>query len=530
MPPNIASPGFAYPASRVTPNTLDWPVIGTDANDDWWREASSIANRSWHLWRNNPYARALVTTMVEGVLGANGLEPRSIFRTDAGLELQATDPNQQSILDGIRQSRVQIERSLRCAYSGLRFDAAGQLSRKQMSEVMLVCALVAGDGIAIKQWKNARPGRQYQATCWRVIDPSRVSNPNFGVNSATMFEGFELDADGVPIAIWVQRRNPYAVQVVDYTWDRVPFYADDGTQNVSHLKAPGRADEIRGVSMFASAMGLINQLGQTTDAYVVAKRVQACIGIVRTSGDQVAAAAAGANKSTTTQGNKLYPGIVMDVLKGTTITPLNWNFQGADHGLFQDSMLQAICASWGLPLEFVQHRLTKSSLASSRAALMQAYRTFATCQGNMITAVEQPWAESVIQEDIARGRLNVGTTDLDALFSLRFNRPAKQFPDPVREATAAKMWIDMGLSPSSIFAGQGWDHEEEVMQQSQDRAFMAAHKVPLVTTPAPQSNATGGAPNSVDGTDLPQDGNGPVDGDPTDAPADARATAREGAA
>lgn len=499
MPPNIASPGFAYPASRVTPNTLDWPVIGTDANDDWWREASSIANRSWHLWRTNPYARAMTTSIEEGVIGATGLVPRSIFSGDVGLSLRADDPAQETVLADLNAKRSAIETSLRCAYKDTRFDAAGQSSKRQMSATMLLCCYVAGDGVAIRQWKPDRPGRQYQATCWRVVDPSRVSNPNFGVNSATMFEGFELDGDGVPIAVHVQRRNPYAVQVVEYVWDRIPFFAPDGTRNVVHLKAPGRADEIRGVSFFASMMGLINQLGAVTDAYVVAKRIQACIGIIRSSPDQIAAATAGKNGSTTTQGAKIYPGMVMDVQQGTTITPLNWNFNGQDHTNFQDSLLQAVCAAWGLPMEFVQHRLTKSNMASARAALMQAYRTFHVAQEMLISQVEQPWAESVIAEDIARGRLSVGTTDLDQIFALRYNRPAKQFPDPAKEATAAALWINLGKSPSSVFAEQGLDHEQEVLQNGQDRVFMAAHGVPLDTSSA--SGASGGDQNDQNGDD-----------------------------
>ena len=120
MPPNIASPGFAYPASRVTPNTLDWPVIGTDPNDDWWREASSISNRSWHLYRTNPYARALVVTMLEGVLGPSGLLARSIYRADLGLEITDGKPNAQGVPPGVQAKRVQIEQSLRQAFYGTR--------------------------------------------------------------------------------------------------------------------------------------------------------------------------------------------------------------------------------------------------------------------------------------------------------------------------------------------------------------------------------------------------------------------------
>jgi capsid protein len=179
----------------------------------------------------------------------------------------------------------------------------------------------------------------------------------------------------------------------------------------------------------------------------------------------------------------------------------------------------------------MQHRLTKTALASARAALMQAYRTFHVAQELCISQCEQPWAESVITEDIARGRLAVGTDDLDAIFSLRFNRPSKQFPDPVREVTAAKLWIDLGKSPSAVFAEQGLDHEMEVLQNAQDRAFMAAHNVPLNTGtgPAQGGDTNNGQDATIDGQDAQT--NDPADPDPAaDPPANARGAGQEAAA
>jgi capsid protein len=505
-PPNIASPGFAYPASRVTSATLDWPILGTDPNDDWWRESTAIGNRSWHLWRNNAYARAMGVTMLEGTLGANGLVPRSVYTTEANRDAIGDDAPDADALQAMRSTRVAIDRSLRKSYRGTRFDAAGQLSKREMSMVMLVSMMVAGDGFAIRQWKPNRPDA-YQATCWRIIDPSRVSNPNFSFNTATLFEGIALDEDGAPIGIWVQRRNPYAVQVVDWSWDYIPWYAPDGTLNVVHLKAPGRPDEIRGIGWFAPIMGLINQMGGVTDSYVAAKRMQACIGLVITGGDPASNQAADQQGARTQQARRFYPGMTLYEPSGVTVTPLNWNFQGQDHGLFQDAMLQAICAAWGLPMEVVQHRMSKSALSSARAALMQYCRTVSSAQEIMIDHVERPWAESVVREEIARRRLPV--EDIEDACEFRFNRPPQAFPDPVREATADQMRIEQGESFSSVFSNRGKDYEHEVLQQHQDRAFASAHGVQL--GPAGKS---GGAPSAGQGTMDTAGKPGSVDGTP----------------
>ena len=500
----------------MTSSTIDWPIIGTDPLDDYWREASSIANRSWHLWRSNPYARSMCRTMIEGTLGPIGLIPRSMFRGDVAFD--DSDPQQIQKLAATRSARSQIEKSLRYAWRDRRFDATGTLTKREMSEVMLLSMICAGDGWAIRQWKPTRPGRQVQGTCWRIIDPSRISNPGFGANTKTRYEGIEQDANGIPIGVHVQKRNPYATQRVDYSWDYIPWYDADGRLNVVHLNGPCRPDQLRATGWFDCIMGLINQLGGVTDAYVTAKRVQACIGIIWETpnpapiGNSLVMGAQSNNPVGATVG-KMVPGMQPVVPLGTKATPLNWNFQGADHSDFTDSLLQSVCAAWGLPMEYVQHRLTKSNMASARAALMQAYRTFHLAQELMIGAVETPWAESVIMEDIARGKLDLDASDLDDVLSLRWNRPSKAFPDPVREMNGLILKKQLGASPSQIHSEMSLDHEEQIMQGHQDRAFEKAHgwSDPL----AAATIANPSAPCSVCGSSDHQSCNSVSGGAPT---------------
>lgn len=503
MPPIGGSPGLAYTGSRNSPLYADWPLYGTDPLDDYWREAATIVNRSWHLWRNNPYARALAETLIGGVIGASGLTPRSLYQED---EIPTTT-------DAERATRRSINSSLRRAYSGYRFDAVGQLSRREMSVVMLTSCIVAGDAFAIRLWQPDRPGRQYQGTCWRIVDSQRVSNVGWGSNNDDQYEGLKLDSNGVPIGIWIQRRNPFAVQYQNFAWDYVPMFAADGTRNVVHLKAPGRADQLRGMGWFAPVMALVQQLGGVTDAYVVAKRLQASMGLIYEMDDTVAGMSNERNGALLSTNAKIVPGMMKGIRRGDKIYPLNWNFQGGDHQQFADTLLRSVCAAFALPIELVQCRLAGANLASARAALMAAYRTFHGAQEMMIGHVEQPWAESVIVEDMARGRIKASNTDLDAVFALHFSRPAKQFPDPVREATGGTIWAGgLGKSPTTILAEQGLEFEQEVLQSSQDRAFAKAQGVPLVTgaPPVPGGGMVpgndGGNPDSIDGQDVPAPG------------------------
>jgi len=131
----------------------------------------------------------------------------------------------------------------------------------------------------------------------------------------------------------------------------------------------------------------------------------------------------------------------------------------------------------------VLKRLTKTNLAASRAALMTAYATAATQQEAQLVEVEMPFTESIVREDIARGRIQVPIDDMYLILRGRFERPPRPFPDPAKEADAAERWIKMGRSPSSAFAEVGMNYEQEITQSAQDQRFANAQGVGLNPDP-----------------------------------------------
>lgn len=527
MPPNMSSPGLAYPGSRMTPDSADLRTFGSDPNDDYWREGSAVNNRSLHMWRSNDICRAMVETMTSGVLGSMGLMPRSQWKSPTLQTMVDENGEPTAAQRKVHGRRAQIDDIITAAYQGTRFDAGGQLSRRDMDEVELLSMIACGDAISVRCWRPRRPGRQVQATCWRIIDPARVSNPNFAYNTTNMYDGFELDDSGSPIAIHVQRRHPDTLVAPEFVWDRIPIFAADGTRNVTHMKAPGRPDQVRGIGWFAPIMEIVNQLGGTRKAYAVTKKLQACIGLIISSQNPAMMAKTMKGSFTMDQISQLFPGMVLNIPTGATVTPLQWSFNGDDFEKYNEAIITGISAAWNLPMEFVMCRLTKSNLAAARAALAQAFATFVRWQNHLIIHSAQPKVESVLVEAEARGQVVLGD-DRDAAFRFRWNRPARTFPDPVKEATAAKSWHDLGKSLSSIFGEQGEDFEEQVEQTAQDLAFAKAQGVRITTgaDPAETAAAGGGGPDGGAGDDgKPADADDEDDADKAD---DAGGGAAEG--
>lgn len=446
----------------------DWPPEMTDPNDDYWQDGATIAARSWDLWRNDPYFRALIETMVEGVVGPDGLRHRSLYQEDGSPE---TDPSEQ-------RSRDAIDAAVKRATTKMRLDASGVLTYPEMSEAVYRSCKVAGMGYAVNVWKPGRPDA-YQGGAWRIIDAARVSNPKHAADSPTMFQGHELDSDGREVAIHVQRSHPNIQRIAPASeWQRIPIYDKDGVRRVAIRRNSARPEAIRTLGCGAPVMLYLRMLQGTTEAWAIAKRIQASYALMIKTEDPKAAANADrygsqlASNAPTKPGMRYYHNY-------DKVEPLNWNFQGNDYEQFRNPIIEAVTAAEGVPYELVLKRLTKSNLASSRAALLTYYQFCRREQNRQIGSVESVWAESIIREDIARGRLVVKSQDWDEITRCRWLRAPRVWPDPQKEANAARAWVDMGRSLTSVYDEAGFDFEDEIMQRARDNQFMVSQDVSI---------------------------------------------------
>jgi capsid protein len=445
----------------------DWPAITTDPNDDYWSDGAAVAARSWDLWRNDPYFHALIETAVDLTIGAEGLFPKSQYQEDDAPE---TTEAEQIVRDSIDSS---FKRNL----ARTRLDAGGILTYPEMSEAVMRSCKVTGMGYSVRVWRPDRPDAK-QASAWRVIDSSRVSNPGYGADTATMFQGHELDSDGREIAIHVQKSHPNIQRVAPASeWVRVPIFKD-GMRNVTIRRNGGRTEAIRTLGAGACVLLYLRMLQGTTEAWAIAKRIQASYALLVKTEKPNEAARADRNGAVLSGTSPIKPGMKY-YHNHEKVEPLNWNFQGADYEMFRNPIIEAVCAAELIPYEMVLKRLTKSNMASSRAALMQAYQYGRREQNRQIMSTEQYWAESVVAEDIARGEIATVGEDSDDIMRFKWRRPARPFPDPQREAQAVKAWADMGHSFTTAYDEVGKDFEEEVRQRARDDRLLKAQGVEL---------------------------------------------------
>ena len=477
----------------------DWPAILTDPNDDYWLDGAAIAARSWDLWRNDPYFRALIETMVDLTIGPDGLFPKSQYQEDDAPETTEAEQQVRDSIDG------GFKRNL----ARYRLDAGGILTYPEMSEAIFRCCKVTGMGYSVRVWRPNRPDA-YQGSCWRVIDSARVSNPGYGADTARMFQGHELDADGREVAIHIQKTHPNVQRIgPSPEWVRVPIYKD-GLRNVTIRRNGGRTEAIRTLGAGACVLLYLRMLQGTTEAWAIAKRIQASYALLIETEDPAAAARADRFGSLLSGNAPTKPGMrYYHNHKG--VKPLDWNFQGNDYEMFRNPIVEAVCAAEGVPYEMVLKRLTKSNLASSRAALMQAYQYGRKEQNRQATSTEQFWAESIVNESIARGDVTVNTADMDSVMRFKWKRPPRPWPDPQKEANAVRAWVDMGHSFTTAYDEVGKDFEEEVRQRARDNRLLLAQGVDIAKETVAERIVT--EPQDVAAVDDPASGDEKPDED-----------------
>lgn len=467
--------GIAYSNAATTRLNSDWVTTPGDVNDEWAADARTLANRAWDLYRNNPLAAAMVETMVDGTFGDCGLEFRSLYAED-----DATDTSEAEL-----EVRRAINAYVARATAEMRPDAAGMMSWLDLHRALRISRRVAGEGFAIRVWKPNRVNAR-TATCWRLIDPARVCNPDYGANTQRMFEGFELDAEGAPVAIHVISSHQNLVRYAERkTWKRVPIYAPDGTRNVIHCRAPGRPDLVRGVSGFAPILGDLKHIDDTKLAYVVGKKANASIALIVNTKNPAAAAAADKHGAVLAGATGIKPLMRYYVGLEDKVNTFGFQFQGGEFDELLLALMQVDTATWRLPVEMVLARLTRTNMAASRSAMMLAFKTFRREQEEHIAQAYQPMIAALIREGVARGEIEVpADIDPDRLTAGRYLRPAVMWPDPLKEAQAAAAKIALGVAPSTVLGELGHSFEDEVMQSKQDHELAKAQGVKIGGAPA----------------------------------------------
>jgi lambda family phage portal protein len=360
-----------------------------------------------------------------------------------------------------------------------------KLNFYEQQAVAFTSAWDSGDCFALRRYKE---GVSFIALCVQLIEADRVCTPNDkqvqAPDAPEIRDGIELDGDGEPVGFHhlLNRHPGDAALLRAYepdAWARIPARGDSGYPLMLHLMETDRIGQTRGVPMLAPVIEALKQLDRYAEAELMAAVVSAFFTVfIKTpeggGNDPAAATTPGpfGGDGIPTDGNEttLGSGTIVDLANGEDVTIANPNRPNPNFDPFFLAVIRQIGIALGIPYEVLIMHFS-SSYTASKAAIETARQYFVDRRVWLARNLCQPVYEWFLTEMVARDLIDApGFLDdpvkRAAWCGSKWLGRAPIVLDAVKDATAAELWIDLGIETVESITtekngGDWWRNQEQ---------------------------------------------------------------------
>lgn len=491
----------------------------------------TLRQRSRMLYMGAPVATSAVRTVRTNVVGT-GLVPRPRIDRDA---LGMADAQAEEW-----QARAKREFSL-WADDRQACDALGLNTFAELQQLAMQSWLMSGDVFALVRRSKASRLRPYTLRL-QLVEADRVSTPaEMGVahpglwttgvnpeNGNRIYDGVEVGASGAVVAYHVCSGYPYEYDGEPRTWQRVLARGSKtGQPQVLHLMEAERPDQYRGVPYLAQAIEPLLQMRRYTNAELMAAVVQAFFtAFVKTEdptdnpfnevgpGDVPGGAGADPYASDDENELELGPGTVNYLKENEDVVFADPSRPASGFQSFIEAMATQVGAALEIPKDLLLKQFN-SSYSASRAALMEAWKSFRMRRRWLVDDLCRPVWELFVSEAVATGRLRAPGFFTDpvahaAYLGCEWIGPSQGQLDPTKEIQAEIAAVEQGITTREAASvrinGSEWeDNIRQLRRENQMlREAQAAGSPPAAQSPPSTVEGAGEEPDP-DGEGLDPD-------------------------
>lgn len=420
----------------------------------------TLRQRSRMLFQNAPICASAIKTNRTNVIG-NGLKLKStINRQVLGFSKEQAEE---------WQKKTEAEFNLFASRKN-GCDATGMNDFYGIQQLCLMSWLMSGDVfVAIKRVK-ATSLLPYTLRL-HVIEADRcrtpvqdgVNLPAFSTrgkaeNGNQIYDGVEVDSNGMVQAYHIANTHLYEITTAETKFVRVEAYGKEtGLPNILHIMESERPDQYRGVPYLAQVIEPMLQMRRYTEAEIMAAVVQSfhtAFVITEAGADDMPFNEVGGDGvepvSDDPNEYEMGPGTINIMEPGEDI-----KFSSPTHpNTGFDKFMRALCVQVGAALEIPADLLLKefnSSYSASRAALLEAWKSFRMRREWLTNDLCKPVYEVWLTEAVARGRIQAPGFFTDPLIRQAYLEskwigPSQGMLDPTKELQASVMAIEHGLT------------------------------------------------------------------------------------
>lgn len=491
-------------ARRDRAATADWNPGGGSATADIIPDLPMLRDRSRDQMRNAPVASGGLQSDVLHVVGTGLSYTPAIDHEVLGISE-----------DRARAWEKDTKRRFKAWAASKDCHLQRQLDFYSIQELGYRSWLESGDVLVLTPVVQ-RGGQDTLAL--QLIEADRVSTP-MGNTAANIIDGVEVSEFGEPIAVHVAKYHPGDFKAGGNTWQRYEIRGEGDRLNVLHLLDCLRPGQVRGVPWIAPILEPLRQLSKWTDSELNAAVVSS-MWVVFTEMDHEAFDDLFEDKEKATIVNnalkwsgKVESGKAINLLPGEKAEMQTPGRPNPQFDPFFQSMVAQMGVALGVPKEVLMMNF-QSSYTAARAAFIVAWRRWRQRRDKIAKELCAPVLDLWLAMEVRAGRVACpgffARKDIRAAWcEAMWTGDGPGSVDPVKEVTAAKMRVDMGISTlqdeSIQYDGQDWEGKQrqrakEVEAQRKDGTLAeppaAAPGTPL---PQPQPQQGGGSDDDTEG-------------------------------
>lgn len=403
-----------------------------------------LRNKARQLERNHDLSRGILNTMVQCIVGANGI----------GVEPQPRDKDG-NILTGLAQQLTDLWN----IWSRLP-EVTGEYNRARYEQ--LKCRSWLRDGEVLWQYVE---GTKAKLTHGTVVPfsvellecdllPIDYNDPRQNIS-----QGIEVDAWGRPQAYWLYKQHPGEPFVGIADLKRVP------TASIGHLKLTDRIGQRRGYSLFASILNRLDDLKDYEESERIAARIAASMGAVIKKGDATNYPETPYADNGTRQMH-FQPGMVFDqLMPGEDISMLDSNRPNPNAVNWRDGQMRAAASGVGANFSTIARKYD-GNYSAQRQELVEGWQGYALLSQAYIDQDTSETYSRFVAACLLGGLLkNVprGTTFANLSHAL-YIPPTMPWIDPVKEVTGWQMMEDRAYMSGSEIVRRTGRHPADVIR------------------------------------------------------------------
>lgn len=383
-------------------------------------------------------------------------------------------------------------------------DATGLNDFYAIQQLALVSWLISGDCFAVIKRYPTTTLLPYSLRL-HIVEADRVSTPGNSAipvqttgksdNGNTIYDGVEIDNNGLVQAYHICNKYPFDSNVIDKTeWSRVEAYgAKTGLANILHIMDSERPDQYRGVPYLAHVIEPLLQLRRYTESELMAALVNSFFtAFVKTESDPADNPFNETNEKPEDQVSEddddyeLGPGTVNIMKPGESVEFGDPKHPNSGFDTFMRSMAEICGAALEVPADLLL-KAFNASYSASRAALLEAWKAFKMRREWFQNDFCKPSYELFLDEAVARGRIIAPgflTNPLirSAYLGSEWVGPSQGQLDPVKEITAEILACGQGFSTreqSTIRLNGGqWESNVEQLKTENEKLSEANALLP----------------------------------------------------